>query len=138
MVAKNRCNPKREYLERSLKRYVLDGPLGNNSFANSLQRQWRRPYWQCRDRIETVPPVLTYGREFFERFEPLTVGDYERVPSVTFLSDVLEFDAIRLRGLDPGYSQVLINGRKAPGSEADRSSRRPHPGRADRPDRDRA
>jgi len=75
-----------------------------------------------RDRIETVPPVLTYGREFFERFEPLTVGDMmKRVPSVTFLSDVLEFDAIRLRGLDPGYSQVLINGRKAPGSETDRS-----------------
>jgi outer membrane receptor protein involved in Fe transport len=75
-----------------------------------------------RDRIETVPPVLTYGREFFERFEPLTVGDMmKRVPSVTFLSDVLEFDAIRLRGLEPGYSQVLINGRKTPGSEADRS-----------------
>jgi outer membrane receptor for ferrienterochelin and colicins len=75
-----------------------------------------------RDRIETVPPVLTYGREFFERFEPLSVGDMmKRVPSVTFLSDVLEFDAIRLRGLEPGYSQVLINGRKTPGSEADRS-----------------
>jgi outer membrane receptor protein involved in Fe transport len=75
-----------------------------------------------RDRMEAVPPVLTYGREFFERFEPLTVGDMmKRVPSVTFLSDVLEFDAIRLRGLDPGYSQVLINGRKTPGSEADRS-----------------
>lgn len=75
-----------------------------------------------RDRVETVSPVLTYGREFFERFEPLTVGDMmKRVPSVTFLSDVLEFDAIRLRGLEPGYSQVLVNGRKTPGSEADRS-----------------
>lgn len=75
-----------------------------------------------RDRVDTVPPVLTYGREFFERFEPLTVGDMmKRIPSVAFLSDVLEFDAIRLRGLEPGYSQVLINGRKTPGSEADRS-----------------
>lgn len=75
-----------------------------------------------RDRVDTTAPVLSYGREFFERFEPLTVGDMlKRVPSVTFLSDVLEFDAVRLRGLDAGYTQILINGRKTPGSEADRS-----------------
>jgi outer membrane receptor protein involved in Fe transport len=75
-----------------------------------------------RDRLETTAPVLTYGREFFERFEPLTVGDMlKRVPSVAFLSDVLEFDAVRLRGLDAGYTQILVNGRKTPGSEADRS-----------------
>jgi outer membrane receptor protein involved in Fe transport len=75
-----------------------------------------------RDRVESIAPVLTYGREFFERFEPLTVGDMmKRVPSAAFLSDVLEFDAVRLRGLDAGYSQILVNGRKTPGSEADRS-----------------
>jgi outer membrane receptor protein involved in Fe transport len=75
-----------------------------------------------RDRVDTIAPVLTYGLDFFQRFEPLTVGDMlKRVPSVAFLSDVLEFDAVRLRGLDAGYTQILINGRKTPGSEADRS-----------------
>jgi outer membrane receptor for ferrienterochelin and colicins len=75
-----------------------------------------------RDRVETIAPVLEYGLDYFQRFEPLTVGDMlKRVPGVAFLSDVLEFDAARLRGLDAGYTQILINGRKTPGSEADRS-----------------
>ncbi len=43
------------------------------------------------------------------------------MPSVTFLSDVIESDGARLRGLDPGYTQILINGEKVPGSSADRS-----------------
>ena len=93
-----------------------------------------------RDRVETTPPVLEYGLDYFQRFEPLTVGDMlKRVPSVAFLSDVLEFDAVRLRGLDAGYTQILINGRKTPGSRG-RSVllRRPHPRRAHRSDRDRA
>jgi outer membrane receptor protein involved in Fe transport len=75
-----------------------------------------------RDRAETTPPVLVYDLEYFQRFEPLTVGDMlKRVPSVAFLSDVLEYDGVRLRGLDPGYTQVLINGKKVPGAGADRS-----------------
>jgi outer membrane receptor protein involved in Fe transport len=45
----------------------------------------------------------------------------KRVPSVAFLSDVLEYDGVRLRGLDPGYTQILINGERVPGSGADRS-----------------
>ena len=56
------------------------------------------------------------------RFEPLTVGDaLRRVPSVTFLSDVLESDGARLRGLDPGYTKILIDGEEVPGSGVDRS-----------------
>lgn len=43
------------------------------------------------------------------------------MPSVTFLSDVIESDGARLRGLEPGYTQILINGDKVPGSNADRS-----------------
>ena len=67
-------------------------------------------------------PVLVYDEAYFQRFEPLTAGDaLKRVPSVTFLSDVLESDGARLRGLDPGYTQILINGDKVPGSQADRS-----------------
>lgn len=72
---------------------------------------------QYRNRVEGAPPVLEYDTEYFQRFEPLTVGDaLKRVPSVAFLSDVLESDGVRLRGLDPAYTQILINGEQVPGS----------------------
>lgn len=75
-----------------------------------------------RNRTEAVAPTLSYDLEYFQRFEPLTVGDMlKRVPSVTFVSDVLEYDGARLRGLDPGYTQILINGKKVPGAGDDRS-----------------
>ena len=75
-----------------------------------------------RNRTDDVVPTLSYDLEFFQRFEPLTVGDaLKRVPSVTFLSDILEADGVRLRGLDPGYTQILINGERVPGGEANRS-----------------
>jgi outer membrane cobalamin receptor len=73
-----------------------------------------------RNRSEETAPVLEYGLDYFQRFEPLTVGDaLKRVPSVSFLSDVLESDGVRLRGLDPAYTQILINGEKVAGSGAD-------------------
>ena len=75
-----------------------------------------------RNRSEEAEPVLVYDEQYFQRFEPLTAGDaLKRVPSVTFLSDVIESDGARLRGLPPGYTQILINGEKVPGSNADRS-----------------
>ena len=75
-----------------------------------------------RDRTDTPEPVLKYGTDYFQRFEPLTAGDaLKRVPSVTFLSDVIESDAPRLRGMPPGYTQILINGERVPGASADRS-----------------
>ncbi|MFN6933906.1 MAG: TonB-dependent receptor plug domain-containing protein [Tsuneonella sp.] len=75
-----------------------------------------------RNRSDSAEPILVYDEEYFQRFEPLTAGDaLKRVPSVTFLSDVIESDGARLRGLDPGYTQILINGEKVPGSQADRS-----------------
>lgn len=75
-----------------------------------------------RNRSETTEPVLEYDTEYFQRFEPLTAGDaLKRVPSVTFLSDVIESDGARLRGLPPGYTQILINGERVPGSNTDRS-----------------
>ncbi|RYY40046.1 MAG: TonB-dependent receptor, partial [Sphingomonadales bacterium] len=75
-----------------------------------------------RNRSEETEPKLVYDQDYFQRFEPLTAGDaLKRVPSVTFLSDVIESDGARLRGLDPGYTQILINGEKVPGGQADRS-----------------
>ena len=74
-----------------------------------------------RNRVESTEPVLVYDTDYFQRFEPLTAGDaLKRVPSVTFLSDVIESDGPRLRGLPPGYTQILINGERVPGSSADR------------------
>src|SRR3546814_18823665 len=43
----------------------------------------------------------------------------KRVPGATFTSDVLEYDGVQMRGLPSGFTQVLINGRRAPGGEAD-------------------
>ncbi|NML05994.1 TonB-dependent receptor [Sphingomonas sp. G-3-2-10] len=75
-----------------------------------------------RNRSDTTVPTLVYDTDYFQRFEPLTAGDaLKRVPSVTFLSDVIESDGARLRGMDPGYTQILINGDRVPGSQADRS-----------------
>jgi len=75
-----------------------------------------------RNRSNEAEPVLSYDSEFFQRFEPLTAGDaLKRVPSVTFLSDVIESDGARLRGLPPGYTQILIDGERVPGGQDDRS-----------------
>lgn len=75
-----------------------------------------------RSHSDAVTPTLEYGLDYFQPFEPLTAGDMlKRVPSVAFLSDVLEYDGVRLRGLDPAYTQILINGKKVPGAEPDRS-----------------
>jgi iron complex outermembrane receptor protein len=75
-----------------------------------------------RTRADTAEPTLVYDEQYFQRFEPLTAGDaLKRVPSVTFLSDVIESDGARLRGLAPGYTQILINGERVPGSNTDRS-----------------
>ena len=74
-----------------------------------------------RNRSNAAEPVLVYDEEYFQRFEPLTAGDaLKRVPGVTFLSDVIESDGARLRGLDPGYTQILINGERVPGGQTDR------------------
>jgi len=74
-----------------------------------------------RDRAEE-PSTLIYDLAYFEKFEPLTVGDMlKRVPSVAFLGDVLEYDGVRLRGLDSGYTYILINGKRVPGAGLDRS-----------------
>ncbi len=75
-----------------------------------------------RNRTDDTVPTLSYDLDYFQRFEPLTVGDaLKRVPSVAFLSDVLESDGVRLRGLDPGYTKILIDGEEVPGGGVDRS-----------------
>lgn len=71
-----------------------------------------------RNHVDSASPKLVYDADFFQRFEPISVGDMlKRVPGVTFNSDVGEYDLPRLRGLDSRYTQVLINGRRLPGEE---------------------
>jgi TonB-dependent receptor len=75
-----------------------------------------------RNRTSDPNPVISYDLDYFQRFEPVSVGEMlKRVPGVTFTSDVLEYDGVQMRGLPPGFTQVLINGRRAPGGESDRS-----------------
>jgi iron complex outermembrane recepter protein len=75
-----------------------------------------------RNRSDDAISTLEYGLDYIQRFEPLTAGDaLKRMPSVTFLSDVIESDGVRMRGLDPGYTKVLINGEQVPGANTDRS-----------------
>ncbi|GAC13916.1 TonB-dependent receptor plug domain-containing protein [Aliiglaciecola lipolytica] len=75
-----------------------------------------------RDRTSTISPALAYGVEFFQTFEPTSVGDMlKRTPGISFSSDVGEYDAPQMRGLGAGYTQILINGRKVPSSGSDRA-----------------
>ncbi|MGH6643208.1 MAG: TonB-dependent receptor plug domain-containing protein [Pseudoxanthomonas sp.] len=76
-----------------------------------------------RNRTDDIAPVLSYDLEYFQRFEPSTVGDMlKRLPGVTFVgSDIMEFDGAMMRGMAAGYTQVLINGKKVPGAGDDRS-----------------
>ncbi len=75
-----------------------------------------------RNHVNNTAPKLVYDTAYFQRFEPISVGDMlKRVPGVTFNSDVGEYDLPRLRGLDSRYTQVLINGQPIPGSENDGS-----------------
>lgn len=73
-----------------------------------------------RSHVDSPSPKLVYDSAFFQRFEPISVGDMlKRVPGISFNSDVGEYDLPRLRGLDAKYTQVLINGRKLPGEDND-------------------
>ena len=97
-------------------------PMADDGGAVELERVVVDGEIVYRDRTDAIAPTLSYDLEYFQRFEPRTVGDMlKRVPSVGFLSDVLEYDGARLRGMDPGYTQILINGRKVPGASGDRS-----------------
>src|SRR3546814_1357166 len=50
-----------------------------------------------RNRTEDPNPVLSYDLEYFQRFEPVSVGEMlKRVPGVTFTSDVLEYDGVQI------------------------------------------
>jgi iron complex outermembrane receptor protein len=54
---------------------------------------------------------LVFGREELDRMNELTVGDYlRRMPSVTFTGPPGNPKDVRVRGMDKGYTEILIDG----------------------------
>lgn len=54
---------------------------------------------------------LVYGREELDRMNELTVGDYlRRLPGVTFTGPPGSPKDVRVRGMDKGYTEILIDG----------------------------
>lgn len=101
---------------------VAPAELGAERDARTLETVVVSGEIQFRNRTATVAPVLVYDRQFFQKFEPVSVGDQlRRVPGVAFTSDIGESDAPQLRGLGQGYTQILINGRPLPGAGNDRT-----------------
>jgi len=75
-----------------------------------------------RNRTEDLNPVLSYDQEYFQRFEPASAGEMlKRLPGVNFTDDIGEFQAPKLRGLPAGFTQILVNGERLPGSAGNRS-----------------
>jgi outer membrane receptor for ferrienterochelin and colicins len=76
----------------------------------------------ARNRVDDPAPILSYDEEYFQRFEPLSVGDMmKRVPGVSFQSDIGEYAEPSLRGIGAEYTQILINGRRVTGGTNDNS-----------------
>lgn len=74
----------------------------------------------ARNRLDAAAPILSYDEEYFQRFEPLSVGDMmKRVPGVSFQSDIGEYAEPSLRGIGSEYTQILINGRRVSGGTND-------------------
>ncbi|MCD6706512.1 MAG: TonB-dependent receptor [Thiobacillus sp.] len=54
---------------------------------------------------------LVYGREELDRMNELTLGDYlRRLPGVTFTGPPGTPKDVRIRGMDKGYTEILIDG----------------------------
>ena len=67
-----------------------------------------------RDRTEDTAPTLVYDLEYFQRFEPDTVGDMlKRVPSAAFVgTDLMEYDNVQLRGLGATFGRQTVTGQQ--------------------------
>jgi len=74
------------------------------------------------NRTDDVNPVLNFGQEYFQRFEPTSAGEMlKRLPGVSIVNDVGEYQDPKLRGLPAGYTQVLLNGERMVGSPNNRN-----------------
>jgi iron complex outermembrane receptor protein len=63
------------------------------------------------ERIAAPNPVLVVGREDIEKTNDLTLGDFlRRQPGISFSGPAGNIKDIRMRGLDKGYTQILVDG----------------------------
>lgn len=66
-------------------------------------------------------PMIVIGREEIEKTNDLTVGDFlRRQPGLSFTGPAGNLKDIRMRGLDKGYTQFLIDGEPWLGSTKER------------------
>lgn len=74
---------------------------------------------EARRRAPTAKQV--YGREDIEKFDDATVGDVlRRLPGITYSGPPGVTKDIRVRGLDKGYTQILIDGEPIVGGAKER------------------
>jgi outer membrane receptor protein involved in Fe transport len=66
-------------------------------------------------RDETAARIVV-GREEIARYGDTDVADiFRRIPGVTVTAGAGRAVEVRMRGLGPGYTQILLNGERAPG-----------------------
>ncbi len=98
--------------------YAQEDPSATSEELGEIEVLARRV--NARNRVDVPNPTLSYDEEYFQRFEPLSVGDMmKRVPGVVFSSDIGEYAEPSLRGVGTEYTQILINGRRITGGTND-------------------
>jgi len=72
-------------------------------------------------RIEAPNPMVVATREEIEKTNDLTLGDFlRRQPGISFSGPAGNIKDIRMRGLDKGYTQILVDGEPWLGSTKER------------------
>lgn len=72
-------------------------------------------------RVEAPNPMVVIGREDIEKTNDLTLGDFlRRQPGMSFSGPAGNIKDIRMRGLDKGYTQLLVDGEPWLGSTKER------------------
>lgn len=93
-----------------------DGGAATGS-NDPLEERWR----PLEERRRSPTAKLVYGREDLERFNERTAGDaLRKLPGVVFAGSPAENADIRLRGLEKGYTEILIDGHRTVGGGAER------------------
>lgn len=82
---------------------------GNETLLAQVNVQSEKDDFEARQNATATR--LVYGREELDRMNELTVGDYlRRLPSVTFTGPPGTPKDVRVRGMDKGYTEILIDG----------------------------
>lgn len=72
-------------------------------------------------RIAAPNPVVLVGRDEIDKTNDLTLGDFlRRLPGMSFSGPAGNIKDVRLRGMDKGYTQILIDGEPWMGTTKDR------------------